>query len=142
MKGMNAGGLDAAGRDRLLDAASRAAENAYAPYSNFRVGAAVLGATGAVYRGANTENASFGLSLCAERAALAAARAAGEESITAIAVACIDAPPDAPPEQRMPCGACRQWMLELAPEATVFILGVERSFSVTELLPVGFVLGG
>ena len=142
MKPKDVHGLDAAVRDRLLDTACRVAEHAYAPYSKFRVGAAVLGATGAVYRGANTENASFGLSLCAERAALAAARAAGEETIAAIAVACIDAPPDAPPEQRMPCGACRQWMLELAPEATVFILGVERSFSVTELLPAGFVLGG
>lgn len=133
---------DAADRDRLLQEARQAAENAYAPYSNFRVGAAVLGGSGAVYRGANIENASLGLTLCAERAALAAAYSAGERAIAAIAVACVDASEGAPLERRMPCGACRQWMLELAPEATVFILGVERSFRVTELLPVGFVLGG
>ena len=133
--------IGAADRERLMAEARLAAENAYAPYSKFRVGAAVLGGSGAVYRGANVENASFGLTLCAERAALAAARAAGEGTITALAVACVDAPHDAPPEQRMPCGACRQWMLELAPEAVVFILGVEGAFSVAELLPVGFALG-
>ena len=140
MKGDTDAGLDAAGRDRLLDEARQAAENAYAPYSNFRVGAAVLGGSGAVYRGANIENASLGLTLCAERAALAAAYSAGERAIAAIAVACVDAPEGAPLERRMPCGACRQWMRELAPGAEVLVLGAGRGFGVAELLPLGFSL--
>lgn len=128
--------------DRLLAEARLAAEQAYAPYSKFRVGAAVLGGDGTVYRGANIENASYGLTLCAERAALACAYAAGERAIVAIAVACIDAPQGAPLEERMPCGACRQWMQELAPDAEVHILGAERAFRVAELLPMGFRIGG
>ena len=123
----------------LLPLAARAARNAYAPYSHFRVGAAVLGEHG-IYLGANVENASHGLALCAERAALAAAIAAGERRFVALAVACIDAPPGAAEAERMPCGACRQWLAELAPEAEIAVLGVERTFAVADLLPHAFTL--
>lgn len=133
-------GLDTVLHGRLLAQAEAAAENAHAPYSGFRVGAAVLGGRGAVYTGANIENASYGLGLCAERAALAVARAAGERNIVAVAVACVDAPPDAPLEQRMPCGACLQWIRELAPGAEIIVSGAERSFTLKDLLPLGFSL--
>lgn len=127
-------------RDKLLAEAACAAEQAYAPYSGFRVGAAVLGAKGVIYRGANIENASLGLGTCAERVALASACTAGERNILAIAVACVDAPQGAPLEQRMPCGACRQWIQELAPHAAIFIPGAERSFTIKELMPLAFSL--
>ncbi len=132
--------LGAAIARRLVDEACSAARQAYAPYSNFRVGAAVLGGDGAVYKGANIENASFGLGTCAERVALAAAIANGERDIVAIAIACVDAPMDSPLAQRMPCGACRQWFQELAPQAEIFILGEDRSFRVHDLLPMAFSL--
>lgn len=127
-------------RDTLLAEAASAAEQAYAPYSGFRVGAAVLGATGVIYRGANIENASLGLGTCAERVALASAWAAGERNILAIAVACVDAPQGASLEQRMPCGACRQWIQELAPHASIIIPDMERSFTIKELMPLAFSL--
>jgi cytidine deaminase len=124
----------------LLQLATEAARRAYAPYSRFRVGAAVLGESG-VYLGTNVENASYGLALCAERSALAAAIAAGERRIIAVALAAIDAPPGATDSQRLPCGACRQWLAELAPQAELAALGIERSFTVAELLPLAFALG-
>ena len=123
----------------LLARAVKAAKKAHAPYSKFRVGAAVEGERG-VYLGANVENASYGLGLCAERAALAAAVAAGDRKITAVAIACIDAPKSAALSSRMPCGACRQWLAELAPDAAVTILGAPRNYSVAELLPHAFKL--
>ena len=83
-------------RKHLLAEAVSAAGNAYAPYSKFRVGAAVLGASGLIFKGANVENASYGLGTCAERVALATASAAGERNIVAIAIACIDAEKDSP----------------------------------------------
>lgn len=126
--------LTATERSQLLHAAEDVAPNAYAKYSNFRVGAAVLGEK-AIYRGVNVENASYGLALCAERAALAAAIAAGDKNIRAIAITCLDASTD---ETKMPCGACRQWILELAPAAEVFINGREKSFHIEELLPQPF----
>ena len=145
-------------RERLLAQARRAAEYAYAPYSRFRVGAAVVVTTAQgprVVTGANVENASYGLALCAERAALAAAcalpdatrpsdaasRVASAPSITHVALACVDAPPDAPPASRMPCGACRQWFAELAPHATFFIDGVAGDLTLADLLPQPFQLG-
>lgn len=123
----------------LVSAAAEAATRAYAPYSKFRVGAAVRGARG-VYLGANVENASYGLSLCAERAALAAAVTAGERHILGVGLACIDAPADVGIDGRMPCGACRQWLMELAPDAEIAILGVTRPVTVRELLPLAFTL--
>ena len=131
--------LSAAQREALLDAARAAADRAYAPYSRFRVGAAVL-AGGQVFRGANVENASHGLAMCAERVAIFSAVAAGHREIEAIAVTCPDAPADASPGTRMPCGSCRQVMAEFGrPGMPVLIDGVgERSLA--ELLPGPFTL--
>ena len=127
-------------RTRLSDEAVSAADQAYAPYSKFHVGAAVLGASGAIYRGANIENASYGLGICAERVALASARMAGEQNIAAIAIACVSAANDSPLNGKMPCGACRQWIQELAPDAEIFIVGEAQSYSIAQLLPHGFTL--
>lgn len=121
-------------REELLRAASEIAGKAYAPYSKFRVGTAVLGER-ETYTGVNVENASYGLAICAERAALAAAVTAGEKKIRGIAIACIDAPDSL---AGLPCGACRQWILELAPYAEILILGKNRSFRIEELLPHPF----
>lgn len=127
-------------RKQLSDEACLAAQSAYAPYSKFRVGAAVLGSSGAIYRGANVENACYGLGTCAERVALAAAKVAGEKDLSAIAIACVDTPPDAPVHRSLPCGACRQWLKELAPNAQIFIAGRTDSFFIDELLPRAFIL--
>jgi cytidine deaminase len=126
--------LTQAERTELVQAATRAATNAHAKYSNFRVGAAALGEK-QTYLGVNVENASYGLTLCAERVALAAAVTAGEKNIRAIAVTCLDATTD---ETKMPCGACRQWMLELAPMAEILINGRDKPLRVEELLPQPF----
>jgi len=142
MTHQSATALDATIFNKLLGEAKAAALSAYAPYSNFRVGAAVLGQSGRMYRGANVENASLGLGTCAERVALASAIADGERNLVALAIACVDAPEEAPLEQRMPCGACRQWIRELAPDAQIFILGESRSFRIGDLLPMAFFLGG
>ncbi len=127
--------LSAEEREQLLHAAARVAEKAYAPYSNFRVGTAVLGEK-ATYTGVNVENASYGLAICAERSALAAAVAAGEKTIRGIAIACVDASADS--SEGLPCGACRQWILELAPRAEILVLGKDGSFRIEELLPRPF----
>jgi cytidine deaminase len=148
-------------REELLDAAREAARHAYAPYSHFRVGAALLIETpegSKVVTGANVENASFGLTLCAERAALAAASLLDAPQpvdvpekqrgvrppprISQVAIACIDASSDAPDYQRTPCGACRQWLAELAPGAVYYVDGIERDLHLRDLLPMAFVLDG
>jgi cytidine deaminase len=126
-------------REQLVALAREAAERAYCPYSHFHVGAAVL-AGGKVFVGANIENASYGLTLCAERAALAAALCAGAGPVTRVAVACIDAPASAPLSARTPCGACRQWLVELAPHALISIDGYERDLTIEDLLPHAFIL--
>ena len=92
----------------LVEAARAAREHAYAPYSSFKVGAAVRSASGAIHRGCNVENASYGATLCAERAALAALVAAGETHAVALAVYTES------DEPTMPCGICRQVLFELA----------------------------
>lgn len=141
-------------RKSLLATARKAALHAYAPYSHFRVGAAVVVETSKgprVVTGANIENGSFGLTLCAERSALAAAcmleSSRGdcpEETmhrrppITQVAVACIDVPLDAPDWRRSPCGACRQWMAELAPDAVFYVDGIEKDLRLADLLPYAF----
>jgi cytidine deaminase len=125
---------------KLEAEAKAAALNAYAPYSKFRVGASVVTASGKIFTGCNVENASYGLTICAERVALSAAASAGERKITAICVACIDAPPGTPIENRSPCGACRQWIQELAPEAKIIIAGVSRAFKIKDFLPRAFKL--
>ena len=146
--------MDHMDRDELLARARAAALRAYAPYSRFRVGAAVVVETGEgprVVTGANVENASYGLTLCAERAALAAAfqlnapDSAGavqapRPRVTHVAVACIDAAPDAPAAQRTPCGACRQWLAELAPEAVYYVDGIPGALRLPDLLPYAFSL--
>ncbi|GLV58541.1 hypothetical protein KDH_53720 [Dictyobacter sp. S3.2.2.5] len=119
--------------------ARETALGAYCPYSHFHVGATLV-ADGQVFVGVNIEISSFGLTLCAERSALSAALTAQARHITQIAIACIDAPADAPDYERMPCGACRQWIADLAPEATVYIDGCERDFQVSDLLPFAFKL--
>lgn len=123
----------------LLVHARVAAESSYSPYSLFRVGAAVS-AGGRIFTGSNIENASYGLSICAERTAIFAAVLAGERRIEALAVACVDAPASGPAEGLMPCGACRQVIAEFAdPELPVTIdrVGTVR---LADLLPRPFQL--
>src|SRR5579884_3673614 len=124
-------------RDELLAVARAAAQRAHCPFSHFRVGAAVV-AGGHVFSGVNIEISSYGLTLCAERAALAAAVSAGATPITQIAIACIDAPLEAPLAQRTPCGACGQWLADLAPEAHIYIEGAEQTFRIDDFLPFAF----
>jgi cytidine deaminase len=97
----------------LLAAAARARAHAYAPYSNYHVGAAVVSTSGRIYAGCNVENASYGLALCAERSAIAAMVAAGDTEIAAVAVI------TAGPEPGAPCGLCRQTMTEFARDAFI-----------------------
>jgi cytidine deaminase len=125
--------------EALLAAAREAAEQAHCPYSNFHVGAAVRCTDGTVVRGCNVENASYGLTICAERVALFNCVAQGLQPLE-LAVSCVDAQEDAPLASRMPCGACRQVMQELLPnDAIVHIDGIgERR--IEQLLPDGFSL--
>ena len=123
--------------EELLEHARRAATRAHAPYSRFRVGAAVV-AGGQIFVGCNVENASFGLSMCAERVAAFKAVSEGHATLTQIAVSCIDAAPDAGVEGRMPCGACRQVLAELAPPDTPIWVDGAGEFSVAALLPQAF----
>ena len=117
----------------LEDAAREARERAYAPYSSFRVGAAVL-ANGRVFAGCNVENASFPVGICAERAALAAAVAAGCRDLEAVVVM--------GPRPVAPCGMCRQALAEFNPQAAVRIVGAEGGepieTTLAELLPWRF----
>lgn len=121
----------------LLAAARKAAEAAYAPYSSFPVGAALVTTTGEIFTGANVENASYGLTVCAERTAVFAAALAGHREIRAIAVA-------APKAHRAsPCGACRQVLNEFRPADGDLIVVLEtedgsRSTTLAELLPMAF----
>src|SRR5690242_12007685 len=130
-------------RAELLAAAREAATHAWTPYSRFRVGAAVVVETAEgrrIVSGANVENASYGLTLCAERAALAAACQLGVagEPPRVIAVAVVGL--DAQPGECMPCGACRQWLAELAPDAVYYVEGVEETLRLDDLLPRRFTL--
>src|SRR5579884_430177 len=114
-------------REELLTLAREVAQRAHCPYSHFRVGAAIV-ADGKTYVGVNVEISSYGLTLCAERSALAVAISQGAHIITHVAVACIDAPSTASIGERTPCGACRQWLADLAPNAIISIDGVEQDF--------------
>lgn len=119
----------------LLKTARSASNNAYAPYSDFHVGAALLTAGGTVHVGCNVENASYGLSMCAERNAVAAMALADPEDreIKSIAVASPDAAPC------MPCGACRQVLREFGCEEVVVEEGTDvRSYRFEEILPHSF----
>jgi cytidine deaminase len=125
----------------LLEEARGAATGAFAPYSHFRVGAALRSADGRVFRGANVESASYGLTMCAERVALFQAVIAAARPVAACAVSCVDAKPELGAAGRMPCGACRQLLAEhLAPDANVIVDGV-GAFRIAELLPEAFRLG-
>ena len=126
----------------LLERARSAAKAAYAPYSNFRVGAAVITDVG-IFTGCNVENTSYGLSMCAERNAIFAAAAAGARIIRSVAVSCIDAKPELGLSGRMPCGACRQVIVEFADRNSEVSVVVDGAgvWTVEELLPESFRLG-
>ena len=120
--------------DSLVAAARMAQGHAYAPYSHFRVGAALEAMDGTVYSGCNVENASFGLTICAERAAVFAAISAGAQRFRrAVVVSDVD-PPAAP------CGACRQVLAEFGLDLPIEGIGSSRSVTwrLSELLPVAF----
>jgi len=122
-------------RDRLVAEAQAARRFARAPYSGFAVGAALLCADGAVYRGCNVETASYGLTCCAERVALFKAVSEGARDFKAIAVV---AASSAPPS---PCGACRQVLAEFCPGLLVIAAtpaGARREWRIEELLPDAF----
>jgi cytidine deaminase len=122
-------------RRRLVAAARQSAQAAYAPYSKFRVGAAALSASGQIYAGCNVENASYGLSCCAERTAIFKAVAGGARKIVAVAVY------TPTPKPTLPCGACRQVIHEFGPAATVVCVcqSPERiATTLDQLLPGAF----
>ena len=122
-------------RADLIDAAHQAAAQAYCPYSHFRVGSAVLTDHGEIFSGCNVENASYGLTLCAERVALVSAVANGETAFVAIAVATSGG--------ASPCGACRQFAAEFRGDLPVLIVDADhpdqvREANLAELLPEQF----
>lgn len=122
--------------DKLVELAKEAREKAYVPYSHFKVGACVLTEDGKTYQGCNIENASYGLTNCAERTALFSAYANGDRKLKAIAVVADTEGPVSP------CGACRQVMLELGGEDMVVILsnlkGDYAVLTAKDLLPGAF----
>jgi cytidine deaminase len=123
-------------RPMLMRTARAAMKKAYAPYSKFHVGAAVLTKDGKVFSGCNVENASYGMTNCAERTAIfsAVAQLGPKVEVTAVAVANDHGVPCSP------CGACRQVIYEFGPDAIVYFQGVEgeKQAHITELLPEGF----
>ena len=124
--------------ESLIEEAKKASQNAYAPYSKFKVGACVLFESWNIYIGCNVENGSYGLSLCAERNALSNAIANGEKS-KLIAVA-IYSPNK---NECVPCGACRQWIFEFNENAKIILEKEDKSLRVLdiqELLPYSFKL--
>lgn len=126
--------MDSVLQDKLLCAAKNAMSSAYAPYSGYKVGAAVLGKSGEIYTGCNVENASYGAAICAERNAICHGVACGEREFTAVAVASSGDTP-------YPCGICLQVMCELARDACVVLVdtgGNTEITSVRELIPKGF----
>jgi len=124
-------------RDQLIAAALAAQQQAYAPYSKFQVGAALLTIGGRIITAANVENASYGLTICAERAAICTANAAGEREFAAIAIATVGG--------AAPCGACRQVLAEFAPALPILLVDSSNPLLVQEtnlgdLLPMHFSL--
>ena len=120
---------------KLIKEATKARKNAYAPYSKFLVGSAVLGGSGKIYGGCNVENASYGLTNCAERTAIFRAIAQGEKKIDAIAVL-YD-----PDELGSPCGACRQVIREFGKKLPVILANLKGQYKIVpleELLPGSF----
>jgi cytidine deaminase len=133
---MTAARLNDAQTQALLQAAKAARQNAYAPYSNFRVGAAVLDEHGRVHAGCNVENAAYPQGVCAEAAALSAMVLAGGRRAAALLVL------GAGPSWVTPCGGCRQKLREFGDADTPVLVadaqGVQRGFTLEELLPHGF----
>ena len=129
--------MDSELKRKLTSAAINARANAYAPYSGFKVGAAVVADNGNVYTGCNIENASYGATLCAERAAVCGAISSGAKKITAIAVCASDIPV-------LPCGICRQVLTEFAssPDMPVLCLSSDGTkaaeYTINDLLPMAF----
>jgi len=121
---------------RLINAAKEGFESAYAPYSNFYVGAAALTASGKIVKGCNVENASYGLTVCAERNCLAQGVISGEQAFSAIVIYTNQE------KLTPPCGACRQVIVEfLAPDALVMAVNHnndKKQWTVNELLPDAF----
>jgi cytidine deaminase len=134
--GMQTIKVPAAMRERLLLSARKVMKNAYAPFSNFRVGAAILTSKGQVFLGCNVENSSYGMTNCAERTAIfsAVAKLGPELEIHAVAVANDHGVPCTP------CGACRQVIYEFGPRAIIFYQGEKgpKQSLITDLLPEGF----
>lgn len=121
--------------EALREAAFAAMTNAYAPYSEFRVGAALLAADGSIFVGCNVENASYGGGICAERGAMMAAVAAGARDVRRVLVATEASEPTPP------CGLCRQFLVEFAPDLDVVSVtarGDEARWTLSELLPMAF----
>lgn len=122
--------------NELVDAAQRVRTNAYAPYSVYQVGAAVLGSNGRIYVGCNVENVSFGLTMCAERNAIGSMVADGCRAIQAVAVVTKDG--------GTPCGMCRQALLEFAQDASAVRVwcasetGVTAEYRLVDLIPDAF----
>jgi len=120
---------------RLIQTAQKARENAYAPYSKFKVGAALLGKNGEVFASCNVENASYGLTMCAERVAVFKAVCAGVSDFEAIALVTDSLEPVSP------CGACRQALAEFSSEMTIILANLTGQQVITtigELLPMAF----
>ena len=122
-------------RDELIQSALDAQTRAFCPYSNFPVGAALRTASGRIFQGVNVENASFGLTICAERVAASAAVAAGEREFTAIVVVSRGGV--------SPCGACRQFLAEFNPSLPIVMVdslqqGKIHDATLTQLLPGRF----
>lgn len=129
--------IDAALQARLIDAALAARAHAHAPYSKFQVGAAVLTAAGEIIAGCNVENASYGLTMCAERVAVGAAVAAGHKAVAAVAIATAGG--------HAPCGACRQVLSEFGGSMDVVLADADdpertRTTTLDQLLPDQFTL--
>jgi cytidine deaminase len=121
--------------EELVRLALAAQKNAYAPYSRFHVGAAVRAADGRTFSGANVENGSYGLAICAERSAVAAASSAGARSLVELVVALPNAPPASP------CGMCRQTLAEFAVDMPITLVdpqGERVETSLAALLPRAF----
>jgi cytidine deaminase len=123
-------------RDRLLQSARAATKRAYAPYSNFKVGSALLTSDGKIFSGCNVENASYGLTNCAERTAIFSAMAQVGPSLSIRALAVVN-DQEAPCS---PCGACRQVIYQFGQEATVIFFGPNgwKELPIADLLPEGF----
>jgi cytidine deaminase len=129
--------LDADVRNELMRRARTAAEHAYVPYSNFPVGAAALASDGSIHTGCNIENASYGLTICAERTAVSSAVSQGHRQVVAVAVSAPRIP------RTTPCGACRQFLNEFRPDTSDMVIVLDdgdigEPVWLNELLPRAF----